>query len=210
METALLFVHLIAALGLVGLVLMQRSEGGALGLGGGGGGLMTGRGAADVLARATTVLAAVFFLTSLSLTLLAQTHRKQKSVIETAPVTAPVKPAAPAPAPPVRAAPLENYTPPVEGGVVVPAPGQGAERAAPLPLATGTPTPAAAPPALRPATPASPEAGKPAAAAAPAPAKPTPAAAKPAAAKPPVAESVQTAPSAPAQTQPRTRAGPDE
>jgi preprotein translocase subunit SecG len=204
METALLFVHLLTALGLVGLVLMQRSEGGALGIGGGGG-LMTGRGAADVLARATTVLAAIFFLTSLSLTLLAQADRKQKSVIETAPVTAPVKPAAPATAP-VRAAPLENYTLPVEGGgLVAPAPGEGAERAAPLPLAPATGAAPAAP-ALRATTTPAADPAKPAQ---PAPKLAAPAATRPAASPVP-AESVQTIPSAPAPSQPRTRAGPDE
>jgi len=197
METALLFIHLIAALGLVGLVLMQRSEGGALGLGGGGGGLMTGRGAADVLARATTVLAAVFFLTSLSLTLLAQATHKQKSVIETAPVAAPIKPLPAPAAPPVRAAPLETFAPPADGGLVAPAPEPTAERAAPL-------APAAVAVAPKPAagTASAPAPAAPAVKPAPKPVttpKPTP----------PV-ESVQTPAPAPAQPQLRPRAGPDE
>lgn len=57
------------AIALVALVLMQRSEGGALGIGGGGG-LMTGRGAANVLTRTTTILAISFFATSIALTVL--------------------------------------------------------------------------------------------------------------------------------------------
>jgi preprotein translocase subunit SecG len=56
---------------LVGIVLMQRSEGGALGIGGGGDGFMSGRGAANLLTRTTAILAAVFFATSLLLAMLA-------------------------------------------------------------------------------------------------------------------------------------------
>ena len=72
MATVLLIVHLMIALALIGVVLLQRSEGGALGIGGGGGGgFMTGRGAANFLTRATAGLAAAFFFTSLVLTLIA-------------------------------------------------------------------------------------------------------------------------------------------
>jgi preprotein translocase subunit SecG len=70
MEVILLVIHLIIALALIGVVLLQRSEGGALGIGGGGGmsGFMTGRATANLLTRATAVLAAGFFLTSMALT----------------------------------------------------------------------------------------------------------------------------------------------
>ncbi len=70
MENVILVVHIIACIGLIGVVLLQRSEGGALGIGGGGGGggLMSGRGAASALTRTTMILAAVFFATSLVLT----------------------------------------------------------------------------------------------------------------------------------------------
>jgi preprotein translocase subunit SecG len=71
MATVLLVIHLMIALALVAVVLMQRSEGGALGIGGGGGGFMTGRGTANLLTRATAILAGLFFLTSIGLTLLA-------------------------------------------------------------------------------------------------------------------------------------------
>lgn len=71
MATVLLVVHLMIAAALCGVVLLQRSEGGALGIGGGGGGFMTGRGTANLLTRATGVLAGLFFLTSICLTLLA-------------------------------------------------------------------------------------------------------------------------------------------
>ncbi len=76
MATVLLVIHLMVAAALVGLVLLQRSEGGALGIGGGGGGgvggFMTGRGTANLLTRVTAVLAAAFFCTSILLTLVAQ------------------------------------------------------------------------------------------------------------------------------------------
>ncbi len=72
MITVLLLLHLIIATALVGVVLLQRSEGGGLGIGGGGGGFMTGRGTANLLTRATMALAAAFFVTSVSLTVLAR------------------------------------------------------------------------------------------------------------------------------------------
>ena len=73
MATVILVIHLMVAATLVGLVLLQRSEGGALGIGGGGGGgFMSGRGAANMLTRVTAVVAALFFVTSISLTLIAQ------------------------------------------------------------------------------------------------------------------------------------------
>jgi preprotein translocase subunit SecG len=69
---------------LVGLVLLQRSEGGALGIGGGGGagGFMSGRGAANMLTRVTAVVAALFFVTSISLTLIAQQSGAPSSGLE--------------------------------------------------------------------------------------------------------------------------------
>ncbi len=75
MATVLLVIHIMVAVALVGLVLLQRSEGGALGIGGSGGsggGFMSGRGAANLLTRVTAVFAAAFFATSILLTLVAQ------------------------------------------------------------------------------------------------------------------------------------------
>ena len=69
MTTVLLVIHIMIALALVGVILLQRSEGGALGIGGGGGGFMTGRSAGNALTKTTAMLAAAFFATSLSLTL---------------------------------------------------------------------------------------------------------------------------------------------
>ena len=74
MQTVLLVIHLIVALALIGAVLLQRSEGGALGIGGGGGGggnLFSARGVGNALTRTTAILALCFFITSISLTLIA-------------------------------------------------------------------------------------------------------------------------------------------
>jgi preprotein translocase subunit SecG len=105
METVILVVHLLIALALVGVILVQRSEGGGLGIGGGTmGGMMTARGSANLLTRTTAILAAAFMTTSIILAILAGGHTRPKSIIETLPAapSAPVLPAAPAiPAPPV-------------------------------------------------------------------------------------------------------------
>ncbi|APF37509.1 protein translocase, SecG subunit [Chelatococcus sambhunathii] len=83
MLTVLIVVHLIIVLALVGVVLLQRSEGGGLGMGGGGvSGFMTGRGQANVLTRTTAILAAAFFATSLLLSVLAGYQGAPSSVID--------------------------------------------------------------------------------------------------------------------------------
>jgi preprotein translocase subunit SecG len=71
MQTIIIVIHLLVVLALVGVVLLQRSEGGGLGIGGGSG-FMTARGAANALTRATAILATAFFITSLALSLLAR------------------------------------------------------------------------------------------------------------------------------------------
>ena len=104
MATVLLVIHLMIAAALVGVVLLQRSEGGALGIGGGGGGgFLTGRGTANLLTRMTAGLAAAFFFTSLALTLLHKHTAAPANVVggETAAPAAtdtavPAAPAAPA------------------------------------------------------------------------------------------------------------------
>ncbi len=84
METVLLVVHVLIAVFLIGVVLLQRSEGGALGIGGGGGGggLMTGRGAANLLTRTTAILAAAFFMTSIGLALISGLHSAPTSLLD--------------------------------------------------------------------------------------------------------------------------------
>jgi preprotein translocase subunit SecG len=100
MTTIVLVFHLLIALALVGVILLQRSEGGALGIGGGGGGLMTGRASANLLTRVTAVLAAGFIITSLLLAILATHRTAPGSILDTGTAT----PAAPAPAVPAEPA----------------------------------------------------------------------------------------------------------
>lgn len=97
METVLLVIHLLIAIALVGVVLVQRSEGGALGIGGGGagGGMMSARGAANLLTRTTAILAALFMVSSLALAILANQTREPASVLDIAPAASEVENTAP-------------------------------------------------------------------------------------------------------------------
>jgi preprotein translocase subunit SecG len=83
MVEVLLVIHLLVALALVFLILIQRSEGGALGIGGGG--MMSARGTANFLTRATGVLATIFILISIAMTVVSRGDRDDLSVIETVP-----------------------------------------------------------------------------------------------------------------------------
>lgn len=97
--TFLLVIHALIAIALVAVILLQRSEGGGLGIGGGtGGGLMSARGAANLLTRSTTVLASLFILSSIVLAILAAGTNKAKPIDTSLAKAAPVTPAAP-PAP---------------------------------------------------------------------------------------------------------------
>ena len=98
----LLVVYVLVAIALIGVVLLQKSEGGALGIGGGGmSGFMTGRSTANLLSRATAVLAALFMTISVLLVVLRNHERAPPSIIEPGIPAAPAvpKPAGP-PAPP--------------------------------------------------------------------------------------------------------------
>ncbi len=94
------------AAALIGVVLMQKSEGGALGIGGGGmSNFMTGRGTANVLTRATAILAACFMLTSLVLVVLPQLGGHRPSIL---PTSVPAQQAPAAPGAPASSAPASN------------------------------------------------------------------------------------------------------
>ncbi len=88
MDSVLLVIHLIVAICLIATVLLQRSEGGALGMGGGGGGggggFLSGRGAANALTRTTAILTVAFFATSIMLTLIARQDSSPSSVLDQA------------------------------------------------------------------------------------------------------------------------------
>ncbi len=96
MVTVIVVIHLLIAITLVGVVLLQRSEGGVFGMGGGGGmgGFMTGRATADLLTRTTAVIAACFMASSLTLAILAGSHRNTGSIIDQ-PLSAPAEPTQP-------------------------------------------------------------------------------------------------------------------
>jgi preprotein translocase subunit SecG len=100
MNNVLLVIHLLVALAMIGAVLLQRSEGGALGMGGGGGGgmggFLTGRGTANLLTRATAILATTFMVTSLTLSILADGGSKPTSILDDLPTTAPLEDQEPA------------------------------------------------------------------------------------------------------------------
>lgn len=81
MQHVIIVIHLMLVLALIGVVLLQRSEGGGLGIGSTGG-FMTSRGTANVLTRATAVLAGLFFVTSLMLSILAGINRKPTSILQ--------------------------------------------------------------------------------------------------------------------------------
>lgn len=106
MELILLIIHLFLAISLVGVILLQKSEGGALsGLGGGGGGMggfMSARGAANLLTRTTAILAGLFICTSLALALVAASKRDAapRSIVDPPGRTAPATPGATPPGTP--------------------------------------------------------------------------------------------------------------
>jgi preprotein translocase subunit SecG len=117
MQTILIVIHLFVAIALTIVVLLQKSEGGALGMGGGGsglGGFFSPRGAANTLTRTTAILGLLFFLTSLGLTWVALGAHQTRSILDSgqpAGQATPVGPIAPLPRLPTAPAPAPQ--PPV-------------------------------------------------------------------------------------------------
>lgn len=168
MELIVLIIHLLVCVCLIGLVLLQRSEGGALGMGGGGGGsLMSGRGAADALARMTSVAGGFFLATSLGLTVLSGAAaspsnnssvfdnilpRQEESIQPAAPATGDAAPAdqpeSTTPDPTESSAPqasdtrLASIMPGPSSAAAAPATTNASTRAAPLQPAAAAPPPA--------------------------------------------------------------------
>jgi preprotein translocase subunit SecG len=105
MQTVIIVVHLMIVSVLIGAVLLQKSEGGGLGMGGGAG-FMSSRGTANLLSRTTAILAGLFFLTSMALAWIAGVDRKPSSILGTAPATQ---------SQPGGASPI---TPPTSGGLL--------------------------------------------------------------------------------------------
>lgn len=152
MFEVLLAVHLVICIALVGAILLQRSEGGgALGIGGGGpGNMMSGRSASNLIVRTTQVLGALFFATSLGLTLIASHGREEAPSSIMAPegtgdgLTGPLN-LSPGPAAPGTAAPGTAAS------------GAPAAPAAPAAIGDGS-IPLSVPTTTAPATPAAPAA----------------------------------------------------
>ena len=121
MTTVLTILDIFVTIALIGVILIQRSEGGGLGIGtsGGMGSFMTGRGTANLLTRTTAVLASLFMALSLILALLNRgTMGAGRTVLEPPPAgapatTLPTAPATPVPAAPKPAAPPANAPPQV-------------------------------------------------------------------------------------------------
>ena len=115
MESVLLLIHLFLALAIIGLVLLQRSEGGGLGIGGGSGGglgdFASARGTANALTKATAICAGLFFCTSLILGILAGQHSQgTQGILEQVSEDAPTieAPLEEAPATPIPVAPIST------------------------------------------------------------------------------------------------------
>jgi preprotein translocase subunit SecG len=142
MEIILRVLQVFLAIGLIGVVLLQRSEGGGLGIGssGGAGSFMSVRGTANFLTRVTAILAALFMITCLTLALLAKPNTAPKSIFD-APAPGAAIPAPVAPAPTTTIPPASEQLP-------VPVPGEGVTTTQPLAV---TPPVAPAPAATAPA-----------------------------------------------------------
>ena len=106
MQTVVIVVHLMIVATMIATVLLQKSEGGGLGVGGGAG-FMSSRGTANLLTRTTAVLAAGFFITSLFLSWIASYDRKPSSIIGNAP-----------PSQSQPAGPATPVAPPTSGGIL--------------------------------------------------------------------------------------------
>jgi preprotein translocase subunit SecG len=170
MTTVVIVVHLMVVLAMIGVVLLQRSEGGALGIGGGQGAFLSGRSAGNILTRSTAILAVAFFATSLGLALISKYQSRPADILEKIPgqstpattTQAPV-PAAPTGAPATAEDLLKQLggeakpaggpqTPPSTNGATTPT-----APAAPAPATT--PAPASTPaPAAQDSAPAAPQA----------------------------------------------------
>lgn len=150
MQTVLIVIHLMIVLALVGVVLIQRSEGGGLGVGGGSG-FMSARGTANALTRTTAILATLFFVTSMTLGILGRYESRPTDILDRIPATQGtgsgiLDSLGPAPSSdaPAQQAPAEGGVPtggevpaggqaPVQGGAAAPAPAAPAN-------STGVPT----------------------------------------------------------------------
>jgi preprotein translocase subunit SecG len=153
MLTVLIVIHLMIVLALVGVVLIQRSEGGGLGVGGGSG-FMSARGTANALTRTTAILAALFFITSLGLGIMARYQSRPSDILNRIPQSQQgtgngiLDQLGPAVATPPAGAPSSNGVPSESGASsAAPAAPAATAPAAPANGGASTTTPAPAAPA---------------------------------------------------------------
>ena len=118
MQSVLIVIHILIVVALIAVVLLQRSEGGALGAGGGTGSFMTGRGQANALSRATAILGAMFFATALLMSILSSWSRAPHSILEKTGAPAPAGQTAPVPISPGN---ILDQLKQMEGGSSTPA-----------------------------------------------------------------------------------------
>lgn len=128
MFTFLLVLQALIAAALVGVILMQRSEGGGLGMGGSPSGLMSARGAADFLTRSTTILAIAFVALSIALAAVASVKHAPRSIDTSLAKQAPAAAPTPAPASDPLAAAADQATTPTQNSAIP----------TPVPLQNGT------------------------------------------------------------------------
>ncbi|MEJ6787936.1 preprotein translocase subunit SecG [Brevundimonas sp. BR2-1] len=132
LQTILLVAMILISVALAGVILIQRSEGGALGMGGGPSGFMTARGAGNLLTVTTWWLAGAFFACAIGLTILGNVERANRSIVDAdaigeliAPTTPQTAPAADPSAPAQTAAPsLQDLESSLSGTAPAPAPAQ--------------------------------------------------------------------------------------
>ena len=118
LQTILLVAMILVSIALTAVILLQRSEGGALGMGGGPSGFMTARGAGNLLTRVTSILATLFFVLAIGLTIAGNMTRSTRSVVDADAVGALAldeqQPAAVQPQAPAQPAPAEKAAPSLE------------------------------------------------------------------------------------------------
>ena len=132
LQTILLVAMILISVALAAVILLQRSEGGALGMGGGPSGFMTARGAGNLLTRTTWILSILFFLCAVGLTILGNVERSNRSIVDAdavgelaAPPPSTSTPQGEPSAPAAPAAPsLQDLESSLSGATAAPAPAQ--------------------------------------------------------------------------------------
>ena len=161
MQNVLLVAYLLIVLALIAVILLQRSEGGGLGMGGNAGGLMTVRGSANLLTRTTAILAALFFATAIGLTVLSELDRGTDKILDQATIPGASQPSTVLDAlsqmqtDQTSSAPATASSAPTDPGLALPVTPAPSPSAAPSSSAEAAPSSSAAPASSAPAPAAS-------------------------------------------------------